>query len=105
MAKKMIWGEVTSDSPSWLDGTLGEALKRIQYYINKYGSDARIDYNGDFYYPYESSPSPKISILIHREETDAEYAKRTAYEAKWQAEQAERDRVQYERLKKQFEGK
>ena len=105
MTKKMIWVEAYSHSPGWLNGTLADALEKIQNEINEYGPDAVFDYDANFHYDYDSSPSPQLSIRIQREETDEEYAKRVAYENKWKADVAERDRIEYERLKKQFEGK
>lgn len=70
MTKKMIWAKVYEHSPGWLDGTLAEALVKIQAEINEYGPNAIFNYDKDFYYPYDERPSPTIFIRVEREETD-----------------------------------
>jgi hypothetical protein len=45
-----------------------------------------------------------IGVMHQRDETDAELAHRIEYEESTQARQTERDRIQYEHLKKKFEG-
>ena len=78
-------------------GTLGEALEKIQGLIETYGEDAEIDT-----YTPRYSDSEYLGVYVQRLETDEEMAARIANEEIWEANWAERDRQEFERLKAKF---
>ena len=77
--------------------TLKSALAEIQGLIETYGDDAEID---TYTPPY--SDSEYLGVYIMREETDKEMAARIKNEEIWEANQAERDRKEFARLKTKF---
>ena len=79
--------------------TVGEAIRELQTVRKSYGADARI---GRAHYQYEDGEYWAITAMF--DETDEEMRKRIAEEEKWEAEQAERDRRDFERLKAKFGG-
>jgi hypothetical protein len=100
--RKIISATVEEVSPYDFDTSLANVKERIDEWIKKYGADARLDWDANFYYPYEQNPSPRYTLKIQRPENDEELEKRTAQEKKWQDEREARDRAEYDRLKKQF---
>lgn len=102
MTKKIIKGTVNEFSPWEFTGTLARLKERVQEWIDRYGEDAEFDYDREHYHPYDQNPTPTMFLNKEREETDAEYAKRTEQEAKWKAAQDKRDREEFERLQKKF---
>lgn len=102
MTKRIVKRELRIFSPYDFDGNLGDILSEIQDLVDLYGKDVRLDFEPDFYYPYESSPSPRFVIYGNREETDAEYATRLDREATEKARQDARDLAEFNRLKSKF---
>ena len=91
-----------SDSVSVdIDGTLGDALVKIQELIVQYGAATRIECADDTY----EDNWRRVYVFPERYETDAEMAVRIANEERAELYQAERDRREFERLRAQFEGK
>lgn len=74
--------------------TLGQALATIHRLITTHGADARLKK-----YQASYSDSEYLGVYVLEPETDKEMARRIAQEEKWETEQAERDRRDYERLK------
>ena len=56
----------------------------------------------EYGYAYDDNTYYALFIKWNRPETDEEEQKRKAQEAEWKAQQAARDRHEFERLKKQF---
>lgn len=79
--------------------TVAEAIRELQSVRERYGDDARI---GRAQYDYSESEYWAITCMV--DETDEQMRKRIAQEEKWEAEQAERDRRDFERLKAKFGG-
>ena len=79
--------------------TLKVALEHIQYLISEYGEDAEITT-----YQEQWSDREYLGVYIKRLETDEEMARRIAEEKRWDAQQARRDREEFERLKAKFGG-
>lgn len=87
-----VWREVTSLDLDY--DSLGDVITTLERYRAEYGDATSIqkreyDYEDGYYW----------AVMQERDETDAEMLKRIAQEQKWEAEQAERDRRDYERLK------
>lgn len=95
--RKQVWEEQTTLDFDY--DTLGQALKRIEEAIAYYGADAKIFEEGE---SYSNSDRKYLRVKTQRLENDAEYNKRIAYEEQWTAQQVDRDRAEFERLKKQF---
>lgn len=74
-------------------------LSNIFTLITTHGADARLKK-----YQAEYSDSEYLAVYAYEPETDAEMSKRIAQEEKWEAEQVERDRRDFERLKAKFGG-
>lgn len=54
---------------------------------------------------YDNSPYYRAVLIGERLETDDEYANRLRFEDSYKAAQEEREKAQYEALKRKFEGK
>jgi len=103
MAKKRIIAvQVTDISPYEFEGTLAQIKSQIDSWLQSHGPEARIEWEPDYWPQYNDSPSPRFNLKIEREETDTEYSMRVAKEKEHKAALTERDRKEYERLKKQF---
>jgi hypothetical protein len=100
--RKIITATVGEVSPYDLDTTLGNAKAHLEQLIVTYGVDARLDWDSNFYYPYDEKPSPRYHIRVNRPETDDEMAKRLAEEKTWKEAQAARDLAEFQRLNKLF---
>lgn len=105
MTKKIIKVVVEDVSPYEFDTTLSSVKEKVDELIKEHGPDAHLDWDPDHWFPYDSSPSPRFRIRIDREETDEEYKARLEQERKIKEDQDERDRKEFERLKKKFEAK
>ncbi len=79
--------------------TVAEAIRELQSILESYGSDARIERS---HYEYNDGEYWAITTMV--DETDEQMRKRIAHEEVWEAEQAERDRRDFERLKAKFGG-
>jgi hypothetical protein len=79
--------------------TVAEAIRELQSVRKCHGNDARIERSR-----YEYSDGEYWAITAMFDETDEEMRKRIAEEEKWEADQAVRDRRDFERLKAKFGG-
>lgn len=73
-----------------------EIIKQLSEYINEYGAE-KVSIRQETY-----SDGTYIGIFISREETDEEYSKRTIQENIWKLQKEEKERRQFEELKKKF---
>jgi len=95
--RQKVWAEVTTVDLDY--ATLAEAITKLQGYCAQYGDTARIqirdrDYGDGEYW----------AVMQERDETDGEMIQRITQEARRDAEQAIRDRAEFERLKAKFGG-
>ncbi len=100
--RKIISAVVEEISPYNFDTNLQSIREQIDKLIAKYGQDARLDWDPNFYYDYDQNPSPLYVLKVQRIENDAEFERRIEQEKKWQDERQERDRIEFERLNKLF---
>lgn len=100
--RNIINEEVDYLSPYEFDTTLGKVLTRIQDLVDEYGADATLDWNPNFYHPYDHDPSPRFSIYKKREETDKEYADRMAKSKADNAAREARDQAEFARLSAKY---
>jgi hypothetical protein len=109
MAKKVPKRRITTIledvSPYDLECSLSDLGNKIQDWINKYGPDARLDWDAYFQYGHDSNPSPRFNIKIDREETEDEYDERLQKESVQQSAREAQERAEFERLRTKFEGK
>jgi hypothetical protein len=61
-----------------------------------------ITFECDTYYEYSDTPYARAFLEYNELETDKEYDERVKKETAWAEQQAERERQQYEQLKKKF---
>ena len=102
MKKRKKIDQLSEVSPYLFEGSLDKVRKEIDTLISLYGSDATLDWEPDFYYPYDSRPSPRFTVTKERDETDEECNKRIANEARTSKEREENERREFERLYKKF---
>jgi len=95
--RKMVSREVSTLDVGYR--SLGSLLEDIQNLISQYGAEARVEKR-----PYSYSDGEYVAVLAVLPETDKEMAHRIAKEEHWQAQQALRDRAEFERLKAKFGG-
>lgn len=106
MSKRITITETVGDvSPYDIDGSLEQLEKHVQYLITKHGKDARLDWDSNYYYPYESNPSPRFHIRVSREENDKEYSDRVARNKAENAAREVREKAEFERLAKKYGAK
>ena len=74
MNKRKMKDERVTVSLYDLDGSLKDAREHIDYLIEKYGKDARLD--NDSEYDYDGSCTSVFYLHYQRDETDAEMDKR-----------------------------
>lgn len=101
MTKKIISVVLESDVKYQLTGTLRKAQQAIQELIDQYGPDARLDIDKE-YESYSDYQSVYARVFGNREESDAEYEKRTAEEAHYAAKRMAHEQAEFERLSKLF---
>ena len=77
------------------ESTLKDVLGCVNRLIQEYGEDAKIEFNSGY-----ENISETIGKYVERDETDAEYKARVKREER----KLKREREEYERLKKKFEG-
>lgn len=103
MSKKKIISIPARDiSPYEFEGSLTDLKDRIQSWIDQYGPTAYVAWDPHFQHAYEHDPSPRFDIMVSREETDAEVAKRDKEDSERKEAIRKRDLAEFERLKKQF---
>lgn len=83
-----------------LQGSLDEAIAYLQV-LHQHYPNGFIRYE-DISVPYSSDEQYGFRLYNSRPETDEELALRVEQEAKYAADQDERDRVAYARLKEKF---
>ena len=93
--RKLVWHEKTSIDFEY--DTLDEAIANLQRYREDYGGDARIDERH-----HEYSDGTYLAIMVCEPETDRELTDRITREEHHATIRAERDRHEFERLKKKF---
>ena len=103
--KQVITVDVEDISPYEFDSTLGNVKARIDDLITKYGVDARLDWDPDYWPQYNDGPSPRYNVKISREETDVEFDKRIAKDAADISARDARERKEFERLQAKFGAK
>lgn len=101
MTKKMI--SIVLENVE-IDGDVDQAIKMLQKYKDRYSKDHTLLYlsGGMTSYPYDSAEYYVLHLKGTRLENDAEYEKRTAEEAVQAARREQREKEQYEALKKKF---
>ena len=102
MTKQIISKTVDTYSPYEMNGTARSMLEFVTSLIEKYGETVRLEYDPNHYEPYDRDASPRFVVKIYREETDEEYQIRINQEDLYQSQRIQRDRAEFERLKKQF---
>jgi hypothetical protein len=100
--RKIISEAITEISPYELETTLGKLSERINELISTYGTEAKLDWDPNRNFPYDSSPSPVYYIRVNREETDVEYLARLACEKDARILQDKRDLADFMRLQKKL---
>jgi len=100
--KRIITETKDQISPYDFETSLGNLHARIGQLMLEHGHTATLDWNPDFHYPYDQSPSPRFNIIVRREETEKEYETRISYENAIKEASEARDRAEFERLKKQY---
>jgi hypothetical protein len=97
MTKKKIKAPVKITNVDSITGepTLGDVYDCVTRLIEEYGPDAEVEFDSGY-----NSICETIITFKEREETDEEYKHRVKKERK----KMEKDRQEYERLKKVFEG-
>jgi hypothetical protein len=101
--RKIVITETVGDvTPYDIDGSLEQLEKQVQELIAKHGKDARLSWDSNFYYPYESNPSPRFHIRVDREESDKEYTDRVARSKADNAAREIREKAEFERLAKKY---
>lgn len=80
-----------------LDGPLDDVIVRLQYFHEKYKDHAGLRITEDA--GYDSG----CTYDLQRLETDEEYERRLAIQAKRVIEREEREKAEYERLKAKYE--
>ena len=103
--KQVITVDVEDISPYEFETTLGNLKARIDDLITKYGVDANLDWDPDYWPQYNDGPAPRYNVKINREETDKEYDKRITEETAACAVRDERERKEFERLQAKFGAK
>jgi hypothetical protein len=78
---------------------INSAIEELQNIRRDYGTELRIQRQS-----YDYEPGEYWAVMGDRDETDKEMRTRIAQEEKWEADQAERDRRDFERLKAKFGG-
>lgn len=74
--RRIITECVDHESPYSFEGKLSNVYEFVKGLLEQYGPDARLGWDPNYYYDYESSPTPRYSIDIDRLETDEEFQKR-----------------------------
>jgi outer membrane protein TolC len=90
--RKKIWQEATVLDLEY--DSLSESIAKLERYRVLFGDATRIQKQD-----YEYGDGTYLALMVERDETDAEMNKRIALEERWEAEQAERDLRDFERLK------
>jgi hypothetical protein len=95
--RKKVRREVTTLDLDY--SSIDAAIKELQDIRRNYGTELSIQRQS-----YDYSDGEYWAVMGEREETDKEMHKRITDEERWEAEQAVRDRRDFERLKAKFGG-
>lgn len=79
--------------------TIQRAIQILEDLRDRYGADARIEKCTRAY-----EDRQYLAVMVERDETDAEMAKRIEEAEYWAARSEENDKREFERLKKKFGG-
>lgn len=101
--KKIIEVVLANDVKYNINGTLADLAVYVQELIEQYGPTARIDVDKEFEC-YSDYVYAYVRVFGKREETDAEYEKRTAEEAAYMAKMEAREQAEFARLAAKFGG-
>lgn len=96
MTKKTVMG-IVDDYVDMDYATLGEFRDRIDGWIKQHGHNAMFEFQDDY-----DGYGRHLVLKAERLETDEEYNKRIAQEEHYNKIAEERDRKEFERLKKKF---
>ncbi len=100
--KKIITVDVEDVSPYSIATNLADVKAFFDSLLEKYGPDARIEWDPNFHYDYDVNPTPRFYVQVRREENDEEFQKRSEIEDKYRIEQERRDLAEFERLQRVF---
>ncbi len=100
--RKIVHENINDVSPSELEGRLIDLRDMLNSWIEKYGPTARLNWDPNFHYDYESTPSSRFNILRDREETDTELEARLDKEKKYKEAIDERERTELARLQQKY---
>jgi len=103
LQKKIIQETVEEVSAYSLDGSLASLSQQIADWTAEHGSNLQLSWCPYGYSQY--SDTPGYHLIKSREETDEEFAKRVVEEEIAESTKLARERAEFERLRKQFEGK
>lgn len=95
--RQTIWEAKTSIDLDYCN--LKQAKMHIEELTKIYGEDARIEW---YQSPYSDSDREYLYVHVERPETDAEMERRIDVEKQMEKIRLERERLQYEELKKKF---
>jgi hypothetical protein len=95
--RKKVSREVTTLDLDY--SMIDSAIEELQNIRRNYGTELRIRRQS-----YDYSDGEYWAVMGDRDETDKEMRKRIADEERWEADQAVRDRRDFERLKAKFGG-
>lgn len=102
--KKQMVREIkeTFSAYEFESSNLKDLKEKVDALIAKYGESAKLNYDKNYYHPYDSEATPSYEVIVSREETDEEFNKRVNEENQWKAKKEDDERKQYEALKKKF---
>lgn len=86
------------------EGSLKYVLEKVEAMIEKYGSDARLNYDKYFSYPYDNDYTPSFEVIVSRDETDKEMNKRLEEEQNRADSIKEKELAELARLQKKYIG-
>lgn len=89
-------------SPHSLNGNIKDAIARLKILLDEYGPDAKLYWDSNFYYDYDSNPSPTFHITRDRLETDQEYNERLVVEAERKAAIEKKERELLDQLQRKY---
>lgn len=101
--KRIVKTVVAEISPYNFDNDLKSVRDYIDTLIAEHGENAILNFDASYHAPYDPDPSPQFELYIHREETDDEHAMRQNSEAQAAEYELQRQKQEYEKLKKIFE--
>lgn len=102
MPKKIITERVMDLATDYFERTLSELQDQVDEWIKTYGKDAKLSWDPYRHFAYDTNPSPTFYIVIDREETTEECAKREGDLAARVATQQARELAEFNRLSVKF---